>query len=63
MGSSPTEASTAMGLPLLGLSSWSQVCWERRRYGELTYRGINGYRSASVSIELLVSGMLGEGAG
>jgi hypothetical protein len=30
--------------------------------GGLTCRGINGFGSASVRVELLVSGMLGEGA-
>jgi hypothetical protein len=30
--------------------------------GVLTCRGINGFGSASVRVELLVSGMLGEGA-
>jgi len=29
MRGSPAEASTASGLPPSGLSSWSQVCWER----------------------------------
>jgi hypothetical protein len=60
MGSSPAGVSTASVPPSSGLSSWSQVCWERGGMGGSPCRGISGYGSASVRVELLVSGKLGK---